>query len=102
MKISGLSVPTLNSSSIFEPVGIAENENGAGSSFPEMLSAAVQEVNGLQKAAAAKNMDMVAGRVEDIAEVMIAAEKASLALQLTVQVRNRVVEAYQEIMRMQM
>ena len=100
MKISGLSVPTLNNSSIFEPV--EQVEIGAGRSFPEMLSAAVQEVNGLQKAAVAKNMEMVAGRVEDIAEVMIAAEKAGLAMQLTVQVRNRVVEAYQEIMRMQM
>ncbi|MGB3261796.1 flagellar hook-basal body complex protein FliE, partial [Paenisporosarcina sp.] len=45
---------------------------------------------------------LVTGEVKDIHEVMIASQKASLSLQLTVQVRNKVVEAYQEVMRMQL
>jgi len=46
-------------------------------------------------------MKLAAGQVEDISEVVIAGEKASIAVQLTMQVRNKMVEAYQEIMRMQ-
>jgi flagellar hook-basal body complex protein FliE len=45
---------------------------------------------------------LVTGEVQDVHEVMIAAQKASLSLQMTVQVRNKVVEAYQEVMRMQL
>lgn len=71
-------------------------------SFSEMLEAAVQDVNKLQKTSEKKSIDLAAGRVEDISEVMIAAEKANIALQLTTQVRNKVVESYQELMRMQM
>jgi len=42
------------------------------------------------------------GKEEDLHRAIIALEKANLALGLTVQVRNKVIEAYQEIMRMQM
>ena len=45
---------------------------------------------------------LITGEVEDLHQVMIAAQKASITLDLTIQVRNKVVEAYQEIMRMQM
>jgi len=41
------------------------------------------------------------GQIDDIHQVTIAMEKATLSLQLAVQVRNRMVEAYQEISRMQ-
>ncbi|MDR2006592.1 MAG: flagellar hook-basal body complex protein FliE [Acidaminococcales bacterium] len=98
MKINGLFAPVSGVGNLFEPVSRPDEESAP--SFSDMLRAAVNEVNGLQKAAEAKNLDLVAGRVEDLSEVMIAAEKAALALQLTVQVRNKVVDAYQEIMRM--
>jgi flagellar hook-basal body complex protein FliE len=42
-----------------------------------------------------------AGETDDLVRVVTTAEEASVALQLAVQVRNRVIEAYQEIMRMQ-
>ena len=93
-------VSALENKKLFEPVGNLDEDNG--NSFAEMLSSAISDVNGLQKVAEQKNLDLAAGRIEDISEVMIAAEKASLALSLTSQVRTRVVEAYQEIMRMQM
>ena len=44
---------------------------------------------------------MLTGKPVDLHQVMIAAEQAGLALQLTVQVRNKIIEAYQEISRMQ-
>jgi flagellar hook-basal body complex protein FliE len=101
MKISGLSVPVLGDNAVYEPIDQTAGEVEIPS-FADMLGAAVRQVNGLQKAAEAKNIEMITGQIEDLSEVTIAAEKAMLALQLTLQVRNRAVEAYQEIMRMQM
>lgn len=70
-------------------------------SFSEFLSEAIGDVNKLQSEAANAGVKLAAGKVQDISEVMIASEKATIALQLTMQVRNKVVEAYQEVMRMQ-
>ncbi|MBP7254394.1 MAG: flagellar hook-basal body complex protein FliE [Negativicutes bacterium] len=70
-------------------------------SFGEFLSDSLKEVNTLKKQSEVANMKLAAGQVEDISEVVIAGEKASIAVQLTMQVRNKMVEAYQEIMRMQ-
>ena len=70
-------------------------------SFGEFLSDSLKEVNTLKKQSEVANMKLAAGQVEDISDVVIAGEKASIAVQLTMQVRNKMVEAYQEIMRMQ-
>lgn len=69
--------------------------------FSQVLSEAMGEVNQLQQKAASAGADLAAGNIQDISEVVIATEKATIALQLTMQVRNKVVEAYQEVMRMQ-
>ena len=44
---------------------------------------------------------LAAGKVNDVAEVVIAGQKAQIALNLTVQIRNKAIDAYQELMRMQ-
>ena len=69
--------------------------------FGEIFKQAMQEVSQTQKASDKMTSDLATGQVENIHEVMIASEKASLSLELTMQVRNKVVEAYQEVMRMQ-
>ena len=69
--------------------------------FGNFFNDALKEVNQLQVDSAEITKKMVLGEVEDIHQVMIAAEKASLALNLTMQIRNKLVEAYQEISRMQ-
>lgn len=69
--------------------------------FGEMFKKAIQDVNAAQKESEKLTSQLVTGEVTDIHEVMIASQKASLSLQLTIQVRNKVVEAYQEVMRMQ-
>lgn len=71
-------------------------------SFADYLKNALNEVNQLQQEAARSAMDLAQGAETEIHNTMIAYEKAALALQLTLEVRNRLVEAYQEIMRMQM
>ncbi len=70
-------------------------------SFGQYMLDALQQTNNLQNKADAMNAALAAGEVDDISQVVIAGQKAELALQLTVQVRNRALSAYQELMRMQ-
>jgi len=70
-------------------------------SFAKQLNDALAEVNSMQVKADDMAAKLVLGEIDDIHQVTIAMEKAALSLQLAVQVRNKVVEAYQEIARMQ-
>lgn len=72
-----------------------------GPSFADTLKQAVNEVNELQKVADKGMQDLATGRTDNIPDVMIAAEKADIALRLMVQVRNKIIDAYQEVMKMQ-
>jgi flagellar hook-basal body complex protein FliE len=79
-------------------------QTAAGSkekSFGQFLTDALDNVNDLQKKSEQASTDLASGRIEDISQVVIAAEKASIALQLTIQVRTKMLESYQEMMRMQ-
>lgn len=70
--------------------------------FGQLFKQTLEEVKTAQNTSDKMTNQLVTGEVKDIHEVMIASQKASLSLQLTVQVRNKVVEAYQEVMRMQL
>ena len=70
-------------------------------SFGSYLKKALDEVNALQHEADDATRAMLSGDLGDLHKAVIATEKASLAMQLTIEVRNKVIEAYQEIMRMQ-
>ena len=69
--------------------------------FGTYLKDALSEVNKLQLASDEQNKLLAAGEVSDVSQVIVAGQKAEIALQLTLQMRNRAVSAYQEIMRMQ-
>lgn len=70
-------------------------------SFADTLKDAVKSVNQIQQTADQKMQDLAVGKSHDIAGVMLASEKADIALKLMVQVRNKIIEAYQDIMKMQ-
>jgi flagellar hook-basal body complex protein FliE len=73
----------------------------AGSDFGSMLKDAVNTVNDIQKDAGQKKMAFELGdRSVTLADTMIASSKAGIAFDATVQVRNKFVEAYKEIMSM--
>jgi len=74
--------------------GVQEN------SFGSMLKRHLAEVNHLQNSADDAARNLATGQDKDIHNTMVAVEKAGIAFQLTMQVRNKVIEAYQEIMRM--
>lgn len=79
-----------------------EEAPSSGVSFGDVLADAIRKVEQEQQTANDMAVKLAAGEVEDIAQVMIASERASLSLNLAIQVRNKVIEAYQEIMRMPM
>jgi flagellar hook-basal body complex protein FliE len=74
-----------------------KSENG----FGDVLKDAVRQVDDLQANASVKVQELLAGQGGDVHSAMIAVEKADLSFQLMMQVRNKVVQAYQEISRMQ-
>ncbi|AGB40624.1 flagellar hook-basal body complex protein FliE [Halobacteroides halobius DSM 5150] len=71
------------------------------SSFSNVLQKSLQDVNKLQHQANQASKDLALGKTDNIHNVMIAAQKAKLSLSLTTSVRNKVVDAYKEIMRIQ-
>jgi flagellar hook-basal body complex protein FliE len=70
-------------------------------SFSDFLKDALNKVNEQQVQADQLTEKLVKGENVDLHQVMIAAQKASISLQLAIEVRNKVIEAYQEMMRMQ-
>jgi flagellar hook-basal body complex protein FliE len=77
-------------------------KNTNGLNFQNMLKDAINEVNNLQNNANEEVVNYVVGKTTDVHQVIVAAEKASLSLRLTTEVTNKIVEAYKEIMRMQL
>ncbi|SFL78075.1 flagellar hook-basal body complex protein FliE [Halanaerobium salsuginis] len=69
--------------------------------FADFLKEKLGEVNNLQKNSEAMTASFAAGETDNIHDVMIAAEKAKIAVNLTTAVQNKVIDAYNEIMRLQ-
>lgn len=59
----------------------------------------INQTNTIQKEANQIGLDFITGKTDNIHNVMIAQEKANVALQFTVQINNKVLDAYNEIMR---
>ena len=70
-------------------------------SFGDTLKEAIEKVNTMQKEADLQMQALASGEQTNISEVMIATEKADIALKLMMSVRNKMIDAYQEIMKMQ-
>ena len=82
----------------------AQQGGGAGSNptlgFGKLMEEMVGKVNDLQGKADQSIQSLATGESKGLHEVMLAVEKASISFQMLTQVRNKAVEAYQEIMRM--
>jgi flagellar hook-basal body complex protein FliE len=100
MKISqGLTLlPTLEGSS---KTNINKTLKETNSSFGDTLNQAIADVNSLQSEAGKAVEKMVAGETTDLHEVMIAVEKARTSFDLLMEIRNKTIDVYREIMRMQ-
>ena len=80
------------------PEAVAPSEPGV---FQQMFQSSVAEVNSYQQNAAQATDRLLSGESEDLHKVALDTQKAELSFEMFVQVRNKVVSAYQEIMRMQ-
>lgn len=70
-------------------------------SFSTFLKESIEKVNLLEKETEQYDLKIATGQLENIHEAVIATQKADIALQLTMQIRNKILDAYREIMRMQ-
>ena len=77
------------------------SQHGESGSFAGMLREAFDQMREIQIDADQQVRKLLAGERVDLHRVMLASEKAGLASNLMMSVRNKVVEAYQEVMRMQ-
>jgi flagellar hook-basal body complex protein FliE len=88
-----------------ENIGLIPQKNLKGRKkvtkpFSEVLKASVAKANDLQSESDRMIEKMSLGEVEDVSEVSIAVEKAELALRLMIQIRDKLLDAYQQIGRM--
>jgi len=81
--------------------GQAQKPSGSAEGFTSVLGDVVRQVNDLQIQADKAVERLATGESKGLHEVMIAMEKSSISFQFLTQVRNKAVEAYHEIMRMQ-
>jgi flagellar hook-basal body complex protein FliE len=94
MKVESLKIPEF-----FEPVEkLKEKEKG---SFSEIIRESIKKVMDIEKEASAEAEKLIKNETPDLHNVMIAIEKADLTFQLMMQLRNKIISAYEEIMRMQ-
>ena len=80
--------------------GVAKTSNAAPSEFMQTLEKTMQQVESLQTGAENQVQGVMSGAGTDVHSAMIAVEKANLSFQLMMQVRNKIVQAYEEISRM--
>lgn len=99
-----------------DPLGLISNASGpqfplrpanpvsprpdGGPSFKELLSGQIEQVNQLQQDAKEAIEDLASGRRDDLESVMIATQKADTAFRMLLQVRNKVMDAYEEVKQM--
>jgi len=84
------------------PGGNSSDTSAVGANFGEIFSNALNTVSKAQKSSEQMSNILATGKIDDLHTVMIEGSKAELALQFTLQVRNKILDAYNEIMRMQM
>lgn len=81
-------------------VGEAKGADGA-KGFGSMLMDQIGKLEGLEQQADQQSRALATGQAQDVSAVVMAVERASLAVQLATQLRNKTVEAYHDIFRMQ-
>jgi flagellar hook-basal body complex protein FliE len=85
----------------YTPLGRPAETAAPGADFADSLRGALQDVNRLQLDAGNDVNRVVAGEEVDLHEVMISSAEAGIAFEMMMEIRNKLLEAYQEVMRMQ-
>ncbi len=104
MKIGDISSGSSASSSldqISSDISAQKGSDQATGSFESTLSGFINNVNDLQNSANNAIDQMATGQAADVHEVMVAMEKAKISFDLLMEVRNKMLDAYKQIMQMQ-
>ena len=101
MPAASRAIPTVELEKLASTGELPRISGGSPASFSGVLEKMVNEVNNKQVAAGQAVHDLQSGRSGSLHQTMIAMEEASVSFQLMVEVRNKVLESYQELMRMQ-
>ncbi|QUH26274.1 flagellar hook-basal body complex protein FliE [Serpentinicella alkaliphila] len=80
---------------------LKNTEEKQSNSFSSILTNAINTVNGLEQEADNLSIKMAAGQLDNIHEAMVVTQKAEISMRYLIEVRNKVLDAYREIMRMQ-
>jgi flagellar hook-basal body complex protein FliE len=97
-----LNISAISSLSHIKTEVAAPSVSDSGNSFKNILSSAIGEVENARGDAAKSVEQFLSGNGEDLHSTILATQRAELEFQMLKQVRNKVVSAYQEIMKMQM
>jgi flagellar hook-basal body complex protein FliE len=87
-----------------QPAGVSPSapRTGQPGSFQSLLENTIRQVEGVRQDADQATAHFLSGEQEDLHTVALATQRAELAFDMFLQVRNKVVQAYQEVMRMQL
>jgi flagellar hook-basal body complex protein FliE len=96
-----LNIPLPSAAPSASPVVAAPGPADAGSAFQSILNQAISTVEGFGQDAQASIGRFLSGEGEELHQVAIKTQQAELTFDLFLQVRNKVISAYQEVMRMQ-
>ena len=95
--------PISGISYLHRPEAISSTDSGGKpGEFGKVLDSAIQQVEGARGDATRAVQQFLSGETEELHSTALATQRAELAFELGLQVRNKVLQAYQEIMRMQM
>ncbi len=99
-----MAIIPIQPASLGTPVTSSRGVSGSGSGssdFGSFLTKAIQEVEGSRTLAHQKVENLLQGGPEELHSVALATQRAEMEFELMLQVRNKIVQAYQEVMRMQ-
>jgi len=99
--MSNISLGGIQGAQMPQPASTGHGGNNSGGNFGDVLKGAVDSVNRANDSASAQVMNLLQGNGGDLNSVMVAVEKADVSFQLMMQVRNKIVSAYQDIEKMQ-
>jgi flagellar hook-basal body complex protein FliE len=99
--MSPVSLGGIPNSYLPEPSSLDSGSDGDGLNFGAVLKNAINSVDQASSAAGTQVSNLLQGGSGDMTSVMIAVEKADVSFQLMMQVRNKIVSAYQDIEKMQ-
>jgi flagellar hook-basal body complex protein FliE len=100
-KITSLGLPREIAFPQKEGKGLLVGDADKKKTFGDTMKEFIQDVDKMQKVADYQAERFATGDLKDIHEVVIAAQQANLSLQLLVEIRNKVMDSYRELMRMQ-